>query len=168
MREHMVRHGGDLRLEPDLTVCVRGRGENDWVVQKLRTIVEAWYQGLLRVQLNMSGLMMVGEMTHRGTAKLEAYGDLPKPSWTNAGIFADVSSEQDVSGSELRGDIHQGAMKPYEVEQAQNRAGTLRGAPARTVGGAEGAGGDAAGAGRGGGRGGRGRGRARGVASTGP
>eukprot|EP00959_Pyramimonas_sp_CCMP1952_P071626 1495852-Pyramimonas_sp.AAC.1 len=93
----------------------------------------------------MSGLMMVGEMTHRGTAMLEAHGDLPKPSW---GIFADVSSEQDVSGSELRGYIHQGAMKPYEVEQAQNRAGTLRGAPARTVGGAEGAGGDAAGAGR--------------------
>ncbi|CAK0828541.1 unnamed protein product, partial [Prorocentrum cordatum] len=104
-REHMVRHGGDPRLEPDFAVCVGGREENDWVVQKLRTIVEAWYQGLLRVQLNMSGLMMVGEMTHRGTAMLEAHGDLPKPSW---GIFADVSSEQDVSGSELRGYIHQG------------------------------------------------------------
>ncbi|CAK0807877.1 unnamed protein product, partial [Prorocentrum cordatum] len=122
MREHMVRHGGDLRLEPDLTVCVRGRGENDWVVQKLRTIVEAWYQGLLRVQLNMSGLMMVGKMTHRGSATREAYGDLLKPSWTNADIFADVSSEKDVSGSELRGYIHQGAQKTYEVEQAQNRA----------------------------------------------
>ncbi|CAK0845234.1 unnamed protein product [Prorocentrum cordatum] len=144
MREHMVRHGGDLRLEPDLTVCVRGRGENDWVVQKLRTIVEAWYQGLLRVQLNMSGLMMVGKMTHRGSATLEAYGDLLKPSWTNADIFADVSSEKDVSGSELRGYIHQGAQKTYEVEQVQNRAGTLRGVPTRTVGGAEGAGGDAA------------------------
>ncbi|CAK0809789.1 unnamed protein product [Prorocentrum cordatum] len=135
--KYMGRHGGDPRLWADLAIRVRGLGQNDCVVHKLRTIVEALYQGLLCDQLNMSGLMMVEEMTRRVTAMVEAYADPPKPSWRKARIFADASSDKDVSGPELRGYIHRRAKKPHEVEQAQSRARTLRGAPTGTVGGAE-------------------------------
>eukprot|EP00959_Pyramimonas_sp_CCMP1952_P471341 9498267-Pyramimonas_sp.AAC.1 len=69
----------------------------------------------------MSGLMMVEEMTRRVTAMVEAYADPSKPSWTNARIFADVSSEKDVSGPVLRGYVHRRAKEPREVEQAQSR-----------------------------------------------
>ncbi|CAK0831182.1 unnamed protein product [Prorocentrum cordatum] len=135
--KYMGRHGGDPRLWADLAIRVRGLGQNDCVVHKLRTIVEALNQGLLCDQLNMSGFMMVEEMTRRVTAMVEACADPPKPSWRNARIFADVSSDKDVSGPELRGYIHRRAKKPHEVEQAQSRACTLRGAPTGTVGGAE-------------------------------
>ena len=167
MCKHMERHGGDPRLWLDLFIRMKGLGQGDRVVHELRTIVEALYQGGTYDQLNMGGLMMVEVLTRRVAAVVDAYADPSKPSWTNARYFEGVSSVEDVSGPELRGYVHRRAKEQHEMEQAQNRARTLRGAPAETVEGAEGAGGDAAGAGRGGGRGGRGRGRARGVASTG-
>ncbi|CAK0823925.1 unnamed protein product, partial [Prorocentrum cordatum] len=139
MCKHMERHGGDPRLWLDLFIRMKGLGQNDRVVHELRTIVEALYQGGVYDQLNMGGLMMVEVLTRRAAAVVDAYADPSKPSWTNARFFEGVSSVEDVSGPELRGYVHRRAKEQHEMEQAQNRGRTLRGAPSETVDGAEGA-----------------------------
>ncbi|CAK0901919.1 unnamed protein product [Prorocentrum cordatum] len=141
MCKHMQRHGGDPRLWLDLFIRMKGLGQGDRVVHELRAIVEALYQGGVYDQLNMGGLMMVEVLSRRVAAVVDAYADPSKPSWTNARFFEGVSSVEDVSGPELRGCVHQRAKEQHEMEQAQNRARTLRGAPPETVEGAEGAGG---------------------------